>query len=88
MNWWQPVWIKPALLPRVARCLAEQGVNIVHMQTSTQPEPGHGTVIYHMRITLAVPSDVAETALKDQLDRIADDLRIHIDLSHETRRTA
>jgi glycine cleavage system transcriptional repressor len=83
---------KAGIVARVARCLAEQGVNIVQMQTSTQPEPGHGTVIYHMQISLAVPSDVAETTLRDQLDRIADDLRIHIDLtasvSHDQRRTA
>ncbi len=83
---------KAGIVARVARCLAEQGVNIVHMQTSTQPEPGHGTVIYHMRISLAVPSDVAETTLRDKLDRIADDLRIHIDLTasvaHDERRTA
>lgn len=83
---------KAGIVARVARCLAEQGVNIVHMQTSAQPEPGHGTVIYHMRITLAVPSDVDETTLREQLDRIADDLRIHIDLtasvSHDQRRTA
>jgi glycine cleavage system regulatory protein len=45
-----------------------------------------------MQISLAVPGGVVETTLRDQLDRIADDLRIHIDLtasvSHETRRTA
>jgi glycine cleavage system transcriptional repressor len=82
---------KAGIVARVARCLAEQEVSIVQMQTAAQPEPGSGTVIYHMRITMTVPSNVAETTLRDQLDRIADDLHIHIDLtasvSHDKRRT-
>ncbi len=83
---------KAGIVARVARCLAEHGANIVQMHTTAQPEPGSGTVIYNMRITLDVPSRVDETTLRERLDHIADDLHIHIDLTpvaaHEQRRTA
>ncbi len=82
---------KAGLVARIARCLADHGINIVQMNTTAQPEPGSGTVIYNMRITLDVPSRVDETTLRERLDHIADDLHIHIDLtpaaSREQRRT-
>ena len=82
---------RPGFVARVARCLAEHGAYIVQMHTAAQPEPGRGTVIYNMRITLDVASHVDEASLHERLDHIADDLHIHIDLTptaaHEQRRT-
>jgi glycine cleavage system transcriptional repressor len=72
---------KAGIVARIARCLANHGVNIVKMQTSSRPEPGSGTSIYTMQIEMAVPEMVDISSLRAQLDRISDELHIHIDLA-------
>jgi glycine cleavage system transcriptional repressor len=71
---------KAGIVARVARCLADHGINITHMQTHSRPEPGSGTTIYTMQITMDVPSTVAIAAVQQRLEHIADELHIHIDL--------
>ncbi len=72
---------KAGIVARVARCLANHGINIVQMQTQSRPEPGSGTAIYTMQIQMAVPDSVSIPTLDDQLNQIADELHIHIDLA-------
>jgi glycine cleavage system transcriptional repressor len=72
---------KAGIVARVARGLADHGINITHMETHSRPEPGSGTTIYTMQIDMAVPAAVALPSLREQLDRIADELHIHIDLA-------
>jgi glycine cleavage system transcriptional repressor len=71
---------KAGIVARVTRCLADHSVNITQMHTSSRPEPGSGTNIYTMQIHMDVPTTVGLTGLRDQLERIADELHIHIDL--------
>jgi glycine cleavage system transcriptional repressor len=71
---------KAGIVARVARCLADHGINITQMQTHSQPEPGSGTAIYTMQITMDVPVSVGVSALRERLEHIADELHIHIDL--------
>jgi glycine cleavage system transcriptional repressor len=71
---------KAGIVARVARCLADHGINITHMQTHSRPEPGSGAAIYTMQIRMDVPAGVGVPALRERLERIADDLHIHIDL--------
>jgi glycine cleavage system transcriptional repressor len=72
---------KAGIVARVARCLANHGINIAQMQTHSRPEPGSGTAIYTMHIQMTVPNSVSLPPLHDQLNRIADELHIHIDLA-------
>jgi glycine cleavage system transcriptional repressor len=71
---------KAGIVARVARCLADHGINITQMRTHSRPEPGSGTAIYTMEIHMDVPMAVGVTALSERLDRIADELHIHIDV--------
>jgi glycine cleavage system transcriptional repressor len=71
---------KAGIVARVARCLADDGINITHMQTHSRPEPGSGTAIYTMQITMDVPAVVGVATVHERLERIADELHIHIDL--------
>jgi glycine cleavage system transcriptional repressor len=70
---------KAGIVARVARCLAESDINIIQMATTSRPEPGTGTPIYHMRIRMDVPQSVDLGALRRDLEGIAADL--HIDLT-------
>jgi glycine cleavage system transcriptional repressor len=78
---------KAGIVARVARCLAEHGINITHMQTHSRPEPGSGTAIYTMQVHMDVPPQVGIPALQERLERIADELHIHIDLAPTTGNT-
>jgi glycine cleavage system transcriptional repressor len=70
---------KAGIVARVARCLAGHNINITQMSTSSRPEPGTGTPIYHMRICMEVPEGVDHNVLRSALDGIA--AALHIDLS-------
>jgi glycine cleavage system transcriptional repressor len=72
---------KAGIVARVARCLADHDVNITHMETHSRPEPGSGTTIYTMQIQMAVPEHLQLPTLREQLERIADELHIHVDLA-------
>ena len=71
---------KAGMVARVARCLAELGVNITQMTTQSRPEPQTGAPIYTMRIAMDAPDSVAESALRDRLEAIARDLFVEISL--------
>ena len=71
---------KAGIVARVARCLANQQINITHMSTASRPEPGTGTPIYNMKILMDVPERVDQAALRRELDRIAQSLNIDISL--------
>jgi len=75
---------KAGIVARVARCLADHGINITQMQTYLRPEPGSGTAIYTMQIRMDVPAHAGVPALRERLERIADELHIHIDLMPAT----
>jgi glycine cleavage system transcriptional repressor len=71
---------KAGIVARIARCLADHGINITEMHTHSRPEPGSGAAIYTMRIRMDVPTTVGIPALRERLERIADELHIHVDL--------
>ena len=71
---------KAGIVARVARCLADHGINITEMYTHSRPEPGSGTAIYTMQIHMDVPVTVSIAAFQERLEHIADELHIHIDL--------
>jgi len=69
---------KAGIVARVTRCLANHSVNVTHMSTSSRPEPGTGTPIYHMRIRMDVPEEVDHNALRHELDKTAAALNIEL----------
>jgi glycine cleavage system transcriptional repressor len=70
---------KAGIVARIARCLANHGINITQMSTASRPEPGTGTPIYSMQIRMEVPEDVPQPALERELEDIA--AALHIDLT-------
>jgi glycine cleavage system transcriptional repressor len=72
---------KAGIVARVARTLADQGVNITDLRTESRPEPESGTPIYTMRLKMTVPSGVDRRALLERLDGVAGDLRVDVVLA-------
>jgi len=71
---------KAGIVAKVARCLAEERININEMRTHSRPEPGAGTPIYTMQIRMDVPEATDESALRRKLEQIAANLNIEITL--------
>jgi len=71
---------KAGIVARVARTLAEHGVNITALQTQSRPGAETGTPMFTMRIRMAAPADVDRTALRGRLERVAADLRVDLAL--------
>ena len=70
---------KAGIVARVARTLADHGVNITALHTQSRPEPESGTPLFTMRIRMAVPAAVERRGLQERLDQVASEL--HVDLT-------
>ncbi|HLK12998.1 MAG TPA: ACT domain-containing protein [Candidatus Binatia bacterium] len=69
---------KAGIVARVARTLADHGVNIEELRTESRPEPESGTPIYTMRIRMTGPPDLDRGALQARLERVAASLRVDL----------
>ena len=72
---------KAGIVARVARVLADRGVNVTALSTQSRPEPETGTPLYTMRIRMAVPRAVDRRALRTELERVAAELRVELTLT-------
>src|SRR5262245_47752462 len=72
---------KAGIVARVARTLADHGVNVTALQTQSRPGPETGTPMFTMRIQMAVPMPLDVRTLRARLDEVAADLRVDIVVS-------
>jgi len=70
---------RAGIVAQVCRSLAEHGVNIVELETRSQPGPG-GSPHYEMDIRAEVPARLEIAALRESLDRTADALVVSIEV--------
>lgn len=71
---------KAGIVARVTRTLADRDVTIRTMTTSSGPGAESGTPLYTMRIEVDVPRALSIDALRDELDQVAEELRIEVAL--------
>lgn len=71
---------KAGIVCRVTRLLADHGMNIERMETSTENSADTGTPIFSMRVLLWGPSDLEEEALCEELEKLGNRLVIDITL--------
>jgi glycine cleavage system transcriptional repressor len=72
---------KAGIVARIARVLADLGVNVTDLHTQSRPEPGSGTPIYTMQIRLFVPQEVNRTVLREGLEHAAEELQVEMALA-------
>ena len=70
---------RAGIVVAVCRCLAEHGVNIVELETRSQPGPG-GSPHYEMELRAEIPARRDLEPLRAELERTADALVIGIEL--------
>ena len=78
---------KAGIVARVARALAQRGVNITALHTQTRPGAESGAPIFTMRVRMEVPEPVPVDVLRADLDRVAADLMVDATLADRSRDT-
>jgi glycine cleavage system transcriptional repressor len=76
---------KAGIVAALARCLADQRINIAQLQTQSRREPESGAPIYTVRIAMDVPGDIDEQALRERLDAVARELCVDVALERTER---
>jgi glycine cleavage system transcriptional repressor len=69
---------KAGIVARVARTLADHGVNVTALQTQSRPSAETGTPMFTMRVRMAVPAALDRRVLRERLDQVAAELRVEL----------
>ncbi len=73
-------WDRMGIVYHVSRLLADEGINIIDMQTKSSPSPESGTPLFAMKIVLQVPVELSTSDLLKKLNRLGEELTIEISL--------
>jgi glycine cleavage system transcriptional repressor len=71
---------RAGIVARVARTLADDGVNITALHTQARPGAESGAPVFTMRLRMSVPPGVDRRALGERLERVANELCVELSL--------
>ncbi|MEX2131680.1 MAG: ACT domain-containing protein [Pseudohongiellaceae bacterium] len=71
---------RPGIIRDVSRALARSAVNVEDLETGCMPAPMSSDILFRARAVLRVPENVDLDGLRNELERIADDLIVEIQL--------
>lgn len=71
---------RPGIVREIARAFASQGINLAELHTDYTSAPHSGEPLFQARGQLQLPRNVDGDKLSEQLDNIADELGIEIDV--------
>jgi len=69
------------IIYEITQHLAQQGINIEDMETTTTPAPMSGTPLFTMQATVLVPPNLPFHTWSDTLDEIGDRLNVNINVA-------
>ncbi|MFC1888436.1 glycine cleavage system protein R [Thermodesulfobacteriota bacterium] len=72
---------KAGIVYKISRLLADHGINVIDLNTKVAPSPQSGTPLYTMKIHMKVPPEIEESALREELNRLEEDLSVEITLT-------
>ena len=70
----------PGIVAEVTAALAEHGVNIERLDTSTEQAPMAGGTLFRARAELSAPTGVDVTVVAKALETLADELMVEVSL--------
>lgn len=71
---------RPGIIKEISRALAAQHVNVEELATQCTSAPMSGELLFNAQAVLKVPVDLDVDALQAELERLADDLIVDINL--------
>ncbi|NRH29957.1 ACT domain-containing protein [Pseudomonas sp. MS19] len=75
---------RPGIVRDITRLLTELGVNVESLITDVMPAPMSSEPLFHAEAMLAVPVSLTLDALKIQLETLADDLMVELNIRAES----
>jgi glycine cleavage system regulatory protein len=72
---------RPGIIKEISRALAAQHVNVEELTTQCSSAPMSGEPLFNAQALLKVPADLDLHDLQRQLERLADDLIVEINLA-------
>lgn len=72
---------RPGIIKEISRALAAQHVNVEELTTQCSSAPMSGELLFNAQALLKVPADLDLHDLQRQLERLADDLIVEINLA-------
>ncbi len=79
---------RPGLVRQISELLAQQQINIEELGTDRTSAPMSGETLFRARLRVHVPEAVPVADLRRQLERLAGDLMVEIQLSETRERKA
>lgn len=71
---------RPGIVREISHALAAHGVNIEELTTDRAPAPMSGEQLFHARARVHLPREADLAALRTQLERLAGDLMVEVQL--------
>jgi glycine cleavage system regulatory protein len=75
---------RPGIVREIATAIASLGVNVVSLESHCSPAPMSGETLFTARAHLQAPTDLDVDALRESLEKIADDLMADIQFETQT----
>ena len=72
---------RPGILHQISRVLATHHVNVEELSSDRVSAPMDGTMLFQARATVRLPASLTVSALRNDLERIASDLMVDVELS-------
>lgn len=74
---------RPGIIREISRVMAASAVNVEQLNTECIPAPMSGDMLFQARMSLRVPSELDLDQLQADLEKLADDLIVEIQLSRD-----
>ena len=71
---------RPGIIREISHALAVMSVNVEQLVTECVPAPMSGDILFKAKSLLKVPADLSLEVLQSELERLADDLIVDIEL--------
>lgn len=73
---------KPGIVQEISAALAQSGASVVKMETSCEPAPNWGGNLFKAHITATIDSKIEVDHVTEQLEAIANDLVVELEVAH------
>ncbi len=74
---------RPGIVRDISRALAAQHINIESLETGVESAPMTGDLLFRASALVRVPPTVTLDALRGELEALADELMVDLDVVHE-----
>lgn len=72
---------RKGIVKEISQALASMAINVEKLNTSCSPAPMSGVDLFTAKATIKVPSNLDLESLKNQLEQLADDMIVDIELT-------